>query len=170
MQGSSSSFLAVIESRLAQRRGTRGVAQPGSASALGAEGRWFESTRPDPGSAGGRHPVRSSASFVFGCAPVAQRIRAPASGAGGRRFESSQARQPGRVLTCRSPKGPDCGVGPLRKRNSDRAPVAQGTEQRPSKPWVGGSNPFRRATFLCARPSLVSRGIGQSAVAVNEGW
>ena len=25
----------------------RGVAQPGSASALGAEGRWFESGRPD---------------------------------------------------------------------------------------------------------------------------
>jgi hypothetical protein len=25
----------------------RGVAQPGSASALGAEGRWFESSRPD---------------------------------------------------------------------------------------------------------------------------
>ena len=26
------------------------------------------------------------------------------------------------------------------------APVAQGTEQRPSKPWVRGSNPLRRAT------------------------
>ena len=28
-------------------RGCRGVAQPGSAPALGAGGRWFESSRPD---------------------------------------------------------------------------------------------------------------------------
>ena len=107
---------------------------------------------------GGRFRSGLSDALAVGCAPVAQRIRAPASGAGGRRFESSQARQPGRVLTCRSPKGPDCGVGPLRKRNSDRAPVAQGTEQRPSKPWVGGSNPFRRTTFCMRRPSWISRG------------
>jgi hypothetical protein len=31
----------------ALRFGRRGVAQPGSASALGAEGRWFESSLPD---------------------------------------------------------------------------------------------------------------------------
>ncbi len=33
----------------------RGVAQLGSASALGAEGRWFESSRPDQGLAGVVH-------------------------------------------------------------------------------------------------------------------
>ncbi len=29
----------------------------------------------------------------------------------------------------------------------NNTPVAQGTEQRTSNPWVGGSNPSRRATF-----------------------
>ncbi len=33
-----------------------------------------------------------------------------------------------------------------------RAPVAQGTERRPSKPWVGGSNPPRRTTILTGFP------------------
>ena len=36
------------------------------------------------------------------------------------------------------------------------ATVAQGTEQRPSKPWVGGSKPSSRAIFLKELTSLVS--------------
>src|SRR2546428_10001027 len=39
-----------------------------------------------------------------------------------------------------------------RGRLQNDAPVAQGTEQRPSKPWVRGSNPLRRAI----RPPLQS--------------
>jgi hypothetical protein len=33
----------------------------------------------------------------------------------------------------------------------NNTPVAQGTEQRTSNPWVGGSNPSRRATFRCKK-------------------
>src|SRR4051812_36483284 len=46
--------------------GSRGVAQPGSASALGAEGRWFESSRPDHFSSSGNAGVTPADASVFG--------------------------------------------------------------------------------------------------------
>ncbi len=40
--------------------------------------------------------------------------------------------------------------------DAERAPVAQGTEQRPSKPTVGGSNPSRRATRVSRKAAKTS--------------
>jgi hypothetical protein len=45
---------------------------------------------------------------------------------------------------------------PVRIRAGLLAPIAQGTEQRPSKPWVVGSNPTRSAWLR----SPIGRGNG----------
>ena len=124
----------------------RGVAQSGSARALGAWGRGFESLHPDipdtlpyygpvvkwpktppfHGGYSGSNPDGVT-TFSFGDGPLAQLVRAPACHAGGRGFEP----HPGRTfLQLQALPLVDC------------AGVAQSVEQLICNQQVAGSSPI----------------------------
>jgi hypothetical protein len=106
-------------------------------------------------------------------APVAQRIRASASGAEGRRFESSQARQTSYLAGYGS--GQDSSLSFALKELTPNAsfcftiglnfsvsfllsgPLAQLVEQLTLNQRVGGSNPPRLTIFLLFHGELLSR-------------